>query len=142
MALMTVFVIAYLWLFRSELRFPAAFLLLPAGVAAIWVANVVRIAVLIAIGASWSPDVAVVGWHSQAGWIGFSIVALLLIALAHRLMHLPGSPAPVNVAGSGALPYLLPFLALMFLFLHGNKVSLAHLSGSLAFIFLLIGLMA
>lgn len=123
MALMTVFVIAYLWLFRSELRFPAALLLLPLGVAAIWVANVLRIAVLIAIGASWSPDVAVVGWHSQAGWIGFSIVALLLIALAHRLMHRPAA-VPVAMAGGGALPYLLPFLALM-----ASSMVVAGLSG-------------
>jgi len=116
MALMTVFVIAYLWLFRTELRFPAALLLLPVGILAIWLANVLRIAVLIAIGASWSPDVAVEGWHSQAGWIGFSIVALLLIALAHRLLHAPAAtPAglPATQSGSGALPLLLPFLVLM-----------------------------
>jgi exosortase E/protease (VPEID-CTERM system) len=129
MALMTVFVIAYLWLFRSELQFPAAFLLLPLGVAAIWVANVVRIAVLIAIGASWSPDVAVTGWHSQAGWIGFSIVALLLIALAHRLMHRPAS-APVTAAGRGALPYLLPFLALM-----ASSMVVAGLSDGFALLY-------
>lgn len=127
MALMTVFVTAYLWLFRNELRFPAAFLLLPLGIAAIWVANVVRIAVLIAIGASWSPDVAVVGWHSQAGWIGFSIVALLLIALAHRLMLRRTADPGTATAGNGALPYLLPFLALM-----GSSMVVTGLSGGFA----------
>lgn len=36
---------------------------------------------------------------------------------------------------------LLPFLALKFLFLYKNRISFAHLSGTLAFIFLSVGLM-
>src|SRR6185295_16575587 len=39
MALITVFLSVYLWLFRRELRFPQAFLLLPAGIVLIWTAN-------------------------------------------------------------------------------------------------------
>jgi exosortase E/protease (VPEID-CTERM system) len=86
MALITVFVTVYLWLFRADLRFPHALLLLPVGLAVIWVANVIRIATLVVIGASFSPEVAVTGFHSQAGWISFSIVALGTIAGSHRLL--------------------------------------------------------
>ncbi len=85
MALIAVFVTVYLWLFRADLRFPGALLLLPVGVIVIWLANVWRISTLVAIGASMSPEIAVTGFHSQAGWITFSIVALGTIALSHRL---------------------------------------------------------
>ena len=85
-ALITVFVTVYLWLFRADLKFPRALLLLPVGIIVIWLANVVRITTLIAIGASISPEIAVTGFHSQAGWISFSCVALGLIALSHRLL--------------------------------------------------------
>jgi len=86
MALITVFVAVYLWLFRAELRYPHALLLLPVGITVIWFANVLRITTLVAIGASMSPEIAVTGFHSQAGWITFSIVALGTIALSHRLL--------------------------------------------------------
>jgi exosortase E/protease (VPEID-CTERM system) len=55
------------------------------GIAAIWIANVLRITALIVIGTELSPDIAVGGFHSQAGWITFTLVALGLIAISHRL---------------------------------------------------------
>ena len=56
-AMMTVFLAAYLWLFRRRLRFPAAFVLLPLGVGAVWLLNAVRLTLLIAIGSWGRPDV-------------------------------------------------------------------------------------
>ena len=84
-ALVGVFLTLYLWLFRRSLRFPQAFLLFPIGALAIWLLNAVRITALIAIGSSVSRDVALGGFHSQAGWIAFIAVALGLIALTHRV---------------------------------------------------------
>ena len=75
-ALITLFLAIYLWLFRKDLRFPQAFWLFPLGITAIWLANAVRIALLIAIGASFSPEVALQGFHEQAGWIAFTLIAL------------------------------------------------------------------
>jgi exosortase E/protease (VPEID-CTERM system) len=83
-ALITIFVSLYIWLFRDELTFPAVLLLFPIGIAVMWAANIVRIVMLIGIGASFSPEIAINGFHSQAGWIGFSIVSLGIIGLAHR----------------------------------------------------------
>jgi len=76
---------AYLLLFRKDLRFPQALLLLPLGTVVIWAFNVLRIVLLVIVGASGRPDVALGGFHSQAGWLGFNIVGLGLVAISRRL---------------------------------------------------------
>src|SRR5262245_37554596 len=72
MGLICAYLAGYIWLFRRELRFPQALLLLPIGLVAVFVVNAIRIAVLIWIGAQGSPKLAIGGFHSQAGWLGFS----------------------------------------------------------------------
>nr|WP_252727223.1 exosortase E/protease, VPEID-CTERM system [Paracoccus sp. C2R09] len=84
-ALVTIFVSLYLWLFRSELRFPRALLLYPVGIAASVALNILRIAVLLLIGIEGHPELAVGGFHSHAGWVMFTIVALGLIMIARRV---------------------------------------------------------
>lgn len=113
-ALVTVFVSAYLWIFRKHLAFPGAFALFPIGIITIWLANVIRVTALIVIGTSVSPEVAVHGFHSQAGWIAFTLVTLGLIAISHRwLSH----PAPHGSSAAAAdrpeLALLLPLIALL-----------------------------
>ena len=116
MGLITVFVAVYLWLFRKELTFPRALWLLPAGIIVIWLANVVRVTALIAVGASISPDIAVTGFHSQAGWITFSVVALGLIAVSHRLLlsaTVPHRSSPSVADPRLALALLAPLMTLL-----------------------------
>src|SRR5262249_35445625 len=74
--LIWVFLTVYLWVNRRELRFPHAFLLIPIGTLLIWLANAVRIFLLILIGSWVSEQVALGGFHSQAGWLGFIAIAL------------------------------------------------------------------
>jgi CAAX prenyl protease-like protein len=83
--LLSVFVAVYLWLFRHDLRFPHALLLWPAGVVVLWLANALRITALIVLGTGGWPEVALGGFHSQAGWLVFNAVALGLAVLARRL---------------------------------------------------------
>jgi len=78
------FLAAYLWLSRNSLRFPQVWLLFPLGTAIIWLANAVRIAALVAVGTWVSTDVAVGGFHSQAGWLAFNAVALGLVLVSRR----------------------------------------------------------
>jgi exosortase E/protease (VPEID-CTERM system) len=73
----------YFWFYRSEIRFPQAFLLLPLAVTAIWMLNALRIAALILIGNSNS-EVAVKGFHSVAGWLFFNFVVCGLIWTSSR----------------------------------------------------------
>jgi len=84
-ALVTLFVSLYLWLFRAEMRFPLALILYPLGIAASAAFNVVRITVLLVIGLEGNPELAVGGFHSHAGWLMFTLVALGVVALAQTV---------------------------------------------------------
>ena len=115
MALISVFLALYLWLFRREVRFPQGFLLFPIGLLAIWFGNALRVALLIAIGTSYSPAVALGGFHSQAGWLAFIVVALGLIVVMRRIrIFSTGMPLTTDVAGNPfATALLLPMLVLL-----------------------------
>lgn len=111
---------AFLYWFRKGLRFPRAFALLPFGIITIWIANVGRIAALVAIGSSISPSIALGGFHSHAGWLLFNIVALGICAVAWNSSVMVSSAGAVGfrsktASGSDypAAPYLLPFLVLI-----------------------------
>ncbi len=96
----------YMWWFRSTLRFPQAFLLLPIGIVLIWVANLVRIVALILVGIYLSPKIAVDGFHSTAGWIAFVTVGLGTIWAASRMPFFtkPEALAPGHSwAGTGSV---------------------------------------
>jgi exosortase E/protease (VPEID-CTERM system) len=114
--LMVVFLGVCLWLFRSGLRFPQAWLLLPLGTLIIWLANAVRITAVILLGTWGSPALAVGGFHSQAGWLAFLSVGLGLVALASRLHYFTATLGPTRVAAATQKPtaaYLVPLLALL-----------------------------
>lgn len=126
-ALVTLFVALYLGLFRQELRFPRALLLFPIGLAASAFFNVVRIAVLLAIGLEGNPELAVGGFHSHAGWLMFTLVALGIIALASAVPALQKHPvsdktdpnkaklaAPAPFFQDQTVAFILPFAVFMF----------------------------
>lgn len=107
-----------LWLavFRRELRFPHAFLLVPAGVASIFFLNAVRIAALILIGNAGASGIALGGFHSQAGWISFNAVALAFCVAAGKSSWLnvkPQEATSATATTNPSLPYLLPFVAIV-----------------------------
>lgn len=120
-ALITIFATAYLWLFRADFKFPQALLVIPVGICVIWAFNILRIAALIAIGDTISPALALAGFHSNAGWIAFIAVSLLLLMLLHRVSFLsrqPGVVARDAIVGNSdrvrmADALLLPFLTLL-----------------------------
>jgi exosortase E/protease (VPEID-CTERM system) len=116
--LMLAFSTACLWFFRREWRFPRALLLIPIGVAAIWLVNAVRIAALVLIGVEGAPAVAVQGFHSHAGWIAFNVVALGSCLVARRVSWLATTRHIENrtrasVERNAVAAYLLPFLAIL-----------------------------
>jgi len=115
--LILAFTTGWLWFFRREWRFPRALLLLPLGVATIWVFNAMRVAGLVLIGVAGAPEIALQGFHSHAGWIAFNIVALGTCLAARRIPWL-------SIAGGGTAiaersepnpvaPYLMPFLGIL-----------------------------
>lgn len=119
LALITVFTMAYLLLFRRDLMLARALWLLPLGLVLSWGLNVIRIAGLILIGRYVSPDLAANGFHSHAGWIAFLTLALGIAGAAHRIswFHVPsGSAVPWPRTGFFADPkvvLILPFAVFM-----------------------------
>jgi exosortase E/protease (VPEID-CTERM system) len=130
LGLVLVFTSVWLWFFRKENRFPHALLLIPCALVCVFVLNIVRIAALILIGNAGAPEVAIVGFHSQAGWIAFTLVALGFSMATQRLSWVRKAPVSeshdeqttatrsyANDAAPGESPataaYLLPFLAIL-----------------------------
>lgn len=114
--LVLIFLSLYLWVFRGTLRFPNALLLLPVGVATIWLLNAVRIAALVSIGAHTSPEIAVGGFHSQAGWITFLVVTIGILATVPRLSFFTAGTdiaTPRTSSDRLIVAFLAPFMSLM-----------------------------
>ena len=117
------FLAVYVVWSRRSLRWPHAWLLIALGTAAIWLFNVARIAGLILIGASGYPEVAVGGFHSQAGSLGFLVTSLSLVAVSRWSPFFAAHPdevaaGPASAADPAGLvnptaAYLIPFLALV-----------------------------
>jgi len=109
------FLSVYLWLCRRELRFPAALVLLPIGAVTIWIVNALRIVALVAIGTSGWPAIARGGFHSQAGWIAFNVIALGFVGLTMRggfFQQTRNERAAVTPSDTATTAYLGPFAAM------------------------------
>ncbi len=112
------FLAAYLWLWRDDLRFPQAWLLIPIGTAVIWLVNSVRIAALVVIGTWVSADIAAGGFHSQAGWLAFNAIAFGLVLVSRRARFFAKADPAVDEGAeenpaTAALAPLLSIVAVM-----------------------------
>ncbi len=123
-ALVTIFTTLYLLLFRSELHIFRTLLLYPIGIMISASLNVVRIVVLLAIGLNGNPELAVGGFHSHAGWLMFTIVALGIIGAANTVgwLRKPATSITTTTTGAAqAIPFfqdrmvamILPFAIFM-----------------------------
>ena len=108
LGLVLVFTTVWLWYFRKESRFPYALLLIPCALVSVWALNILRIASLVLIGNAGAPDVAMVGFHSQAGWIAFTAVALAFSLATRKLAWVRRLPAVPAYGSSGSGPAGLP----------------------------------
>jgi exosortase E/protease (VPEID-CTERM system) len=114
MALILAFLGGYLWFDRETLRMPQALILLPLGAVASWLANVLRTALLVAIGSSWSEKIAMGGFHSQAGAIAFSSIGLALVVVARRSTWFARPTDLTHEADSNpTAAYLVPLLSVV-----------------------------
>jgi exosortase E/protease (VPEID-CTERM system) len=104
----------YLWLYRRDIRFPQAFILLPIGVLVLWCLNVVRLVALILLG-TWSNSLAVAGFHSVTGWLFFNAATLGLVIASRRFRLFAQNAEGHNCRASSnpATPYLLPLILII-----------------------------
>jgi exosortase E/protease (VPEID-CTERM system) len=105
----------WLVMFRRECRFPQAAALLPAAVVVMFLLNSVRLAGLVLIGTAGAKRIAAGGFHSQAGWILFNIVAVgFCIAVRRIPFFARATPeARREHVTNATAPYLIPFLAIL-----------------------------
>jgi exosortase E/protease (VPEID-CTERM system) len=122
--LMLVFCTAWLWLYRREYIFPRALVIVPGAVLLIFLLNAVRIAALVLIADAGYERVAMVGFHSQAGWIAFNLAAFGVAIVAKHSAWLNRSALNANEASGagsadatarpdGTAAYLMPLLAIL-----------------------------
>lgn len=114
MGLAAVFTAVYWMGFRRDLRFPQALLLLPVSVALSWAGNVVRIVMLMLLGAWVDADLAVGAFHSKAGWVMFCAMALMVGWASRRLRFFTRHPEGPRDGGTNATAaFILPLLLLL-----------------------------
>jgi len=114
--LMLVFCCAWLWYFRREFRFPRVLLVIPAALILVFLLNALRIAAIVVIGVAGYERIAMIGFHSQAGWIAFNLVAFAVALLAKRNAWLNRSASKLDTASAATnptSPYLLPLLTML-----------------------------
>jgi exosortase E/protease (VPEID-CTERM system) len=114
--LMLAFGVTWLILFREQCRFPQALLLLPAGAVLIFLLNSFRIAALILIGDAGAERIAAGGFHSQAGWIVFNLIAVGFTATLGRVPWLSNAKNEQSAASSVENPaaaWLMPFVVIL-----------------------------
>lgn len=113
-SIVLVLLLTYILTSRSHLRTSRAQLVLPAAVAAMLFFNALRISVLVAIGAVWSPEIAVMGFHSTAGWVELILTLVISVLVLNRYtFFLKGSTRVVgNERSENARPGHLEILLL------------------------------
>ena len=119
LALTAGFTLVYAMLFRDRIHpLRYALVVLPLGLVFSWCLNVLRIAALIVIGERISPDLAVNGFHSYAGWLFFTLLALGLMAFVqatpwlHRPTAQPLPPTP-PLRSDWLAARIVPFVGFM-----------------------------
>jgi exosortase E/protease (VPEID-CTERM system) len=138
LGLVLMFTSLWLWVYRKETRFPQALLLVPGALVCIWLLNIARLCALVFIADAGASGAVLDGFHAQAGWISFIVIALAFSLATQQLSWTRKTPAfasstagklPAGGMGtvsgtsqnlaeqSGEAPairaYLIPFLAIL-----------------------------
>lgn len=118
LVLISAFLALYGVLFRDDLRLRRFGLVIwPLALLISWMFNAVRITVLILIGVHVSPELAVNGFHSFAGWImftGLSIVGLVMLGrsgYALQARSVPQTRTLSRLSEDDVAGRILPFIA-------------------------------
>ena len=121
--LMLIFCAAWLWYFRREFYFPRALIIVPVAVLLMFLLNAVRIGTLVLIGDAGYERIALVGFHSQAGWIAFNVAALTVAVIARRspwfsrntsdLQRAVSSERGASLPENPVAPFLMPLLTIL-----------------------------
>ena len=115
--LISAFLGLYLYRTRSQLNWPRPLILFPLAWGLSWFINLIRIVGLILIGDKISPEIATEGFHSQSGWLAFTMIALFFTMSIRYSSFFSKQPSKAKFASeifkNQNFPYLLPMIVLL-----------------------------
>ena len=100
LGLTLVLTVSWLIFERHHLRLARAFWLVPLALCIMAALNLLRLTALIAIGSAGYPKLALTGFHTEAGWIAFTLVALGFLLAASHLRFFRAAPSPFEDPGA------------------------------------------
>lgn len=116
-ALVTGFMAIYALLLRGDLQVWRYWgVLFPLAILASWILNILRIAGLILLGAYVSPEHAVNGFHSYAGWLMFTLMSIGIVIIAEYVPWFhkhQRKPVKIATDTDDPVPLILPFAVMM-----------------------------
>ena len=113
MALMIALLATYCFLQREHLRIYRALWMILLASLAMFALNGIRIAVLIAIGHFYSPQLALDGFHVVGGWLNLLIVLVASLVTLNTFPYFLKNPLLPKIQRGEDLPFLLPLIVLM-----------------------------
>jgi len=84
MTLIVILLAAYCFLQRDNLKLPRSLIIIPIASLGMFLLNAIRLVILIAIGDLYSPEIALNGFHSVAGWLNLLVVLILSMLILNR----------------------------------------------------------
>ena len=116
MTLIVILLAAYCFLQRGSLKLPRSLIIIPIASLGMFLLNAVRLVILIAIGDLYSPEIALKGFHSVAGWLNLLVVLILSILILNHgsffsRSNLSQTSHPIRRGNTSLL--LLPLAALI-----------------------------
>ncbi len=124
----------YILVVRKRLEVGRALLLIPVAAFLSWVFNGMRIATLLMLGSYGSPELAVKGFHTNAGWLIFCALSAAMLVAAeniswfHRRRGLAETPA-MPLLNDPVVVQIAPFIVLLASSLLAGAVFLQPESG-------------
>lgn len=125
LGLLVVFGLLWWILFGRSLGLGRSLMLFALAAVTLYVLNAARIVALLLIGHAGAHDIALGGFHSQAGWISFATVAFGLTLVGRRMSDRTDAASASTDTDNPAAPLLMPFLA----FIAAGMVASAFSSG-------------
>ncbi len=116
----TIVTLTYIVISRKVLKFPLSLLLIPIAILLAIICNIFRIVILLVLGDLISPELAINGFHSVAGWIMAALVTSLIIFVFSNCGIFYNSSTkvinqdqPQKSDGELATAILIPFVGLL-----------------------------
>ena len=113
MSLVVSLLALYCYLQKDSLRLSRALLIIPIACAFMFLLNGIRIAILIAIGNFYSPELALNGFHTVGGWLNLLLVLIFSLVILNVSPFFSRKLKSSSIFEWRDLPFLFPLMVLI-----------------------------